>query len=207
MGVRQKLRSLAAAAGKTAARVRRSSRPNEEDSKIVAIPPLDAVRLTIDNSVIIASIKADDHGHHAAMAAMALISDAAASGRALIHQPAIHVLEAASAYMRMQKEIKKAFHNASTRPPGVELPATYHDVTVRRVFDFWTWHCARCGDDAPYVKRGADLTYLMIAVREDATLITQDDGLLRYDGKGIRVLRPTTLLADPDLLRALGSTG
>ena len=136
---------------------------------------------------------------------MAIIAEAAEAGRAVVHQPAIYLLEVTSSYMRQKVTIKKAYRNAPTRPQGHSMKSEYHDITTKMCFDFWTWHIARCGDQKPSVKGSADLTYMIIAVRMDTILLSQDGGLLDYDGKGVRVLNPAALLADRALMASLRS--
>jgi len=45
------------------------------------------------------------------------------------------------------------------------------------------------------VKKGADLTYLWAAWRNDCSLVTLDKGLLQYDGKICEVITPSVYLA------------
>jgi predicted nucleic acid-binding protein len=145
------------------------------------------VRLVLDSSVLIAAMKPSEPHHAAAVDFLARLRASLAVGAAFVFAPPELWFELHVAQQRLAL-------SRSAKPPvddamdglAVELTAPA-DTTA--ITGFLAHLAKRMRGRRPSVN-GTDLAYLWAAWSEDATVVTLDEGLLKYHGVVCDVTRP-----------------
>ena len=143
------------------------------------------MRLVLDSSVLIAAVKPSEPGHAASVELLGRLRCAIASGEATAFAPPelwleVHVVE--------QRLAASGRGVAGVAMSGlrVELvaPADLDELTA-----FLALLTRRMRGRRPFAN-ATDLAYLWAASSVDATVVTLDEGLLRYHGVVCDVTRP-----------------
>jgi predicted nucleic acid-binding protein len=155
------------------------------------------VRLVLDSSVLIAALKPEEPGHEGARDFMERLREAQASGEVRAFGPPelwleVYVAEQRLAHARHGRRVVPAARGE--QPPAqeamrglaVELvtPADLPEVT-----SFLELLTRRTRGRRPSAN-ATDLVYLWAAASVGATVVTLDEGLLKYHGAVCDVTRP-----------------
>ena len=145
------------------------------------------MRIVLDSSVAIASMKPREPGHADALAFLERARAAVAAGAARVLAPPELWLEVYVAEQRLAASRRAA--PAATNPLGglaIELVAPADTGAIAEFLDQLT---RRMRGRRPFAN-ATDLVYLWAARRADATVVTLDEGLLKYHGVVSDVTRP-----------------
>lgn len=156
------------------------------------------MRLVLDSSVLIATLKPEEPGHANARAFVALLQQAQAAGEASAFAPPelwleVYVAEQRLARVRGGKKPRAPARGEeldrepeALRGLAVELVAPADVETVTSFLELLT---RRTRGRRPSAN-ATDLVYLWAAASVDATVVTLDEGLLEYHGAVCDVTRP-----------------
>ncbi|AUX47276.1 hypothetical protein SOCE26_087940 [Sorangium cellulosum] len=150
------------------------------------------MRLVLDSSVLIASMKPAEPGHADARAFLDRAREATAAGEASLFAPPelwleVHVAEQRLAAARPNAQGARAAASASPLPTlAVALVAPADEGAITEFLDVLT---RRMRGRRPFAN-ATDLVYLWAARSADATVVTLDEGLLKYHGVVCDVTRP-----------------
>ncbi|WP_437598265.1 PIN domain-containing protein [Sorangium sp. So ce590] len=145
------------------------------------------MRIVLDSSVAIASMKPAEAGHADALAFLERARAAVAAGAARVLAPPELWLEVYVAEQRLAASRRGAPAAASAlRGLEVELVAPADEGAVTEFLALLT---KRMRGRRPFAN-ATDLVYLWAAHRTDATVVTLDEGLLKYHGVVCDVTRP-----------------
>ncbi|AUX26105.1 hypothetical protein SOCEGT47_066640 [Sorangium cellulosum] len=147
------------------------------------------MRLVLDSSVLIAAMRPAEPGHPSASAFLERLRAAVASGAARALAPPELWLEVHVAEQRLLLSRRGAPAARGTSALGdlaVELVAPADE---RAIAEFLGLLTRRMRGRRPFAN-ATDLVYLWAAHRADATVVTLDEGLVRYHGVVCDVTRP-----------------
>lgn len=150
--------------------------------------------IVLDNSVMMAAQLPDEAGHAAAAEAMAALAHGTECGTVAVHVPTIFFLEVFAASLRQLDRINR--QRDSSLLPAVGFNLTAQETSLEQVHEFFDFYSQTFASDVAPEVGGADLYYLIIARRLNATIVTLDKGLLRHDGPVWRVLEPSSLVVE-----------
>lgn len=145
------------------------------------------MRLVLDSSVVIASVRPEEPEHADARAFVERLRSALASGAASVFGPPelwleVHVVEQRLARSRRgAPSLGGALEGLAIQlvaPEGAEAVTAFLDVLTRRM-----------RGRRPFAN-ATDLVYLWAAWSMDATVVTLDQGMLEYHGVVCDVTRP-----------------
>ncbi|AGP40704.1 PIN domain-containing protein [Sorangium cellulosum] len=143
------------------------------------------MRFVLDSSVAIASMKPAEPGHADALAFLERARAAVAAGAARVLAPPELWLEVYVAEQRLAASRRGAPASA-LGGLGVELVAPEDEGALAEFLALLT---KRMRGRRPFAN-ATDLVYLWAAHRTDATVVTLDEGLLKYHGVVCDVTRP-----------------
>ncbi|WP_437722787.1 PIN domain-containing protein [Sorangium sp. So ce861] len=145
------------------------------------------MRFVLDSSVAIASMKPAEPGHADALAFLERARAAVAAGAARVLAPPELWLEVYVAEQRLAASRRGAPAAASALGGlAVELVAPADEGAIAEFLALLT---KRMRGRRPFAN-ATDLVYLWAAHRTDATVVTLDEGLLKYHGVVCDVTRP-----------------
>jgi predicted nucleic acid-binding protein len=141
----------------------------------------------LDSSVLIAAIKPTDTGHADAVDLLHRLQIAQANGRITLLAPPELWLEVRVAIQKLPKT--SGAHRESENVLD-HLPVELVPITSVSEIDAFFDALKRFVRDRPPFSNATDLAYLWVAWHRNATLITFDAGLLKYNGMVCDVMRP-----------------
>ncbi|XXT17906.1 hypothetical protein WME94_47530 [Sorangium sp. So ce429] len=153
------------------------------------------MRLVLDSSVAIASMKPAEPGYADALAFLERARAAVAAGRARVLAPAelwleVYVAEQRLAASRASRASPLRAPAAASESPlaglAVELVAPADEGAITEFLGLLT---RRMRGRRPFAN-ATDLVYLWAAHGAEATVVTLDEGLLKYHGVVCDVTRP-----------------
>ncbi|WP_437926019.1 hypothetical protein WMF37_44405 [Sorangium sp. So ce291] len=153
------------------------------------------MRLVLDSSVAIASMKPAEPGHADALAFLERARAAVAAGGARVLAPAelwleVYVAEQRLAASRASRASPQRASAAASESPlaglAVELVAPADEGAITEFLGLLT---RRMRGRRPFAN-ATDLVYLWAAHGAEATVVTLDEGLLKYHGVVCDVTRP-----------------
>ena len=158
------------------------------------IHPGAAVLVVIDNCVLLRACTPTEHGHAEALAFIRTIRAHALEGRVEVHEPTEFLLEFFAAYHKRgaQRNINAIVFQHG--PENVDFAREIHAVSKEAALHLMDVH-RKLLPGQPAFTSGADLVYLALALRLDATLVTVDGKLLSYSAIA-KVMDPTSFLAE-----------
>ncbi|MGK3968951.1 hypothetical protein WMF38_36850 [Sorangium sp. So ce118] len=153
------------------------------------------MRIVLDSSVAIASMKPAEPGHPDALAFLERARAAVAAGGARVLAPAelwleVYVAEQRLAASRASRASPQRAPAAASESPlaglAVELVAPADEGAITEFLGLLT---RRMRGRRPFAN-ATDLVYLWAAHGAEATVVTLDEGLLKYHGVVCDVTRP-----------------
>ncbi|MGK3985166.1 hypothetical protein WME99_19105 [Sorangium sp. So ce136] len=153
------------------------------------------MRLVLDSSVAIASMKPAEPGHADALAFLERARAAVAAGGARVLAPAelwleVYVAEQRLTASRASRASPQRAPTAASESPlaglAVELVAPADEGAIAEFLGLLT---RRMRGRRPFAN-ATDLVYLWAAHGAEATVVTLDEGLLKYHGVVCDVTRP-----------------
>jgi predicted nucleic acid-binding protein len=145
------------------------------------------MRLVLDSSVLIASVKPDEPAHDSARAFVERARPASSTGAVQVFAPPelwleVHVVEQRLARSRRAAPVTERALQGWT----IELVAP---TELAAITDFLDLLEKRMRGRRPFAN-ATDLVYLWVAWRKDATVVTLDHGMLDYHGVVCDLTRP-----------------
>lgn len=149
------------------------------------------IRIVIDASVLVRAVKPEEAGGSECARLFQVLHRKVRAGDVELYEPPEFLLEVAANLHRQRRNVDSSTLNFLS----LENPLTFRDfpfVTEKDVTGFIRFLQEKYGNKA-FETKAADIIYLLVAHRMSATLVTADDGLLKY-ADHFKVISPAQFL-------------